>query len=76
MQGSIWRPERSYNMKIDKRSFEMFEEFKYFLTILINPNSIHQEIKCRFKTVNAGHHYVQIVLSSNLQSKNVKIKIY
>jgi len=31
---------RSHNMKIDNRSFEMVEEFKYLGTTLTNKNSI------------------------------------
>ena len=38
---------RSHNMKIDNRSFEMVEEFKYLGTTLTNQNSIQEEIKSR-----------------------------
>jgi len=35
----------SHNMKIDNRSFEMLEEFKYLGTNVTNQNYIHDEIK-------------------------------
>jgi len=40
---------RSHNMKIDNRSFEMVEEFKYLGKTLINQISIQEEIKSRLK---------------------------
>ena len=42
----------------------------------MNQNSIHEEIKSRFKKGNACYHSMQNLLSSNLLSKNLKIKIY
>ena len=47
------------------------EEFKYLGTNLTNHNSIQEEIKSRLKSGQ-----VQNILSSSLQSKNLKIKIY
>ena len=44
---------QSYSMKIDNRSFERVEEFKYLGTILTNQNSIQEEIKSRLKSGNA-----------------------
>jgi hypothetical protein len=52
------------------------EQFKYLGTTLMNQNSIHEEIKSRLNSGNACYHSVQNLLSSSLQSKNVKIKIY
>ena len=43
---------------------------------MINKNSIQEEINSRLKSRNACYHSVQNVLSSSLQSKNLKIKIY
>ena len=68
--------ERSHNMRIDNRSLERVEEFKYLGTTLTNQNSIQEEIKSRLKSVNACYHSVQNILSSSLLSKNLKIKIY
>jgi len=51
------------------------EEFKYLGTNL-NQNSIQEKIKSRLKSGNACYHLVQNILSSNLLSKNLKIKIY
>jgi len=53
-------------MKIDKRSFEMVEEFKYLGTTLTNKNSVQEEIKSRLKSGNACYHSVQSFLSSSL----------
>jgi hypothetical protein len=44
-------------------------------TTLTNQNSIEEEIKSRLKSVNTCYHSVQNILSSNLLSKNTKIKI-
>ena len=39
-------------------------------------NSIHEEIKCRLQSGNAGCYSVQNLLSPSLLSKNIKVKIY
>jgi hypothetical protein len=65
---------QNHNMKI--RAFESVEQFKYLGTTLTNRNSIQEEIKSRLKSGNACYHSVQDFLSSSLQSKNTKIKIY
>jgi hypothetical protein len=52
------------------------EEFKYLGMTLTDLNSIQEEIKSRLKLRNACYHSVQNLLSSRLQSKNLKIKIY
>jgi len=67
---------QSHSMKIDSSSFERVEEFKYLGTNLTNQNSIPEEIKSRLKSGNTCYHSVQNLLSSNLLSKNLKIKIY
>jgi transketolase len=41
---------RSLNMKIDNRSFEMVEQFKYLATNLTNQNSTKEGIKSRLKS--------------------------
>jgi len=66
---------RSHSMKIDNRSFERVEEFKYLGTNLTNQNSTQEEIR-RLKLGNVCYHSVQNLLSSRLLSKNFKIKIY
>ena len=43
---------------------------------LTNQNSIHEEIKSRLKSGNAGYHSVQNLLSSSLLSKNIYSQIY
>jgi hypothetical protein len=67
---------QNHNIKIDNKSFESVEEFKYFGTTLTNRNSIQEEIKGRLKSGNVCYDSVQDLLSSSLLSKNTKIKIY
>jgi hypothetical protein len=66
----------NHNIKIDNKSFERVEEFRYFETTLTNQNSIHEEIKSRLKWGNACYHSVQNLLSFRLLSKNTKIRVY
>jgi hypothetical protein len=49
----------NHNIKIDNKSFERMEEFKYLGATLMNQNSIHEEIKSRLKSGNACYHSVQ-----------------
>jgi hypothetical protein len=42
----------------------------------MNQNSIHEEIKSRFKSATACYRSGQNLLSSSLLSKSVQIKIY
>ena len=67
---------RSHNMKVDNRSFERVEEFKYLGTSVRNQNFIQKEIKNRLKSGNAYYHSVQHFLSSSVLPKNLKINIY
>jgi UDP-galactopyranose mutase len=67
--------EHIQNIKTDNSSFERVEEFKHLGTTLANQNSIQEETKIRLKSGNACHHSVQNLLSSNLLSKHIKIKI-
>jgi hypothetical protein len=64
------------NIKIDNKSSERVEQFKYLGTTLTNRNSIQEEIKGGLKSGNACCHLVQDLLSSNLLFNNTKIKIY
>jgi hypothetical protein len=50
--------------------------FKYLGTAVTNQNLIQGEIKRRLNSGNACYHSVQNLLSSRLQSKNLKIRIY
>jgi hypothetical protein len=63
-------------MKIDNRSFERVEQFKYLGTTLTNQNSIQEEIKSRLESGNDCYHLVQNLLYSSLLAKNIKIRIY
>jgi hypothetical protein len=67
---------QNHKIKIDNKSFERVEQFKYLGTNLTNRNSIQEEIKSRLKSGNACYHPVQDLLSSSLLLKNTKFKIY
>ena len=67
---------RSHSIKNDNNSFEKVEEFKYLGTILTSQNSIQEGNKSRLKSGNACYYSVQNLLSSNLLSKIIEIKIY
>jgi len=66
---------RNHSVRINNNTFERMEEFKYLGTTLTHQNSIPEEIKIRLRLGNACYHSVQNLLSSNLLSKNLKIKI-
>ena len=67
---------RSHSIIFDNRSFERVEGFRYLGITLTNQNSSQEEIKSILKSENACYHSVQNLLSSNLLSRNLKIKIY
>jgi hypothetical protein len=52
------------------------QHLKYLGTNLKNQNSIQEEIKSRLKSGNACCNSVQNLLSSTLQFRSIKIKIY
>jgi UDP-galactopyranose mutase len=60
-------------VKIDNRSIERVEDFKYLGAMLTNKNSIQEEIKSRLMLGNACYYPVQNLLSSRLLSRNLKI---
>ena len=67
---------RSHTMRINIRSSEMVEQFKYLGTALTSQNSIQQEIKSKLKSGNACYYSVQNLLCSRLLPRNLKIKIH
>jgi hypothetical protein len=67
---------QSNDITVAKKSFEKVAKFKYLGSTLTDQNFIHEEIRSRLNSGNACYHTVQKLLSSHLQSRNVKIKIY
>jgi hypothetical protein len=67
---------RGEGVKIDNRSIERVEVFKYLGATLTDQNSMQEEIKSRLKLGNACYYSVQNRLSFRLLSRNLKIKIY
>ena len=54
------------HIKIGSNSYEKAKSFKYLGSLVINENSIQDEIKCRLKAGNSCYYSVQTLLSSRL----------
>jgi hypothetical protein len=67
---------KNRDMKIANRSFENVSQFKYLEMTVTNQNLIQEEIKRRLNSDNVCYHSVQNLLSSQLLSRNLKIRIY
>ena len=65
---------QSHNIKIDNKSFERAEQFRYFITVLTNQNRIQEEIKSMLKSGNFSCHLMQNLLPSCLLSKNIRLR--
>ncbi|PSN39681.1 hypothetical protein C0J52_14417 [Blattella germanica] len=59
----------------NKGNFEEVAEFKYLGAFITNRNEIQEEIKHRLNFGNACYYALQRLLSSQLLSKNIKLKI-
>jgi hypothetical protein len=64
---------RNHNIKIDNKSIERVEQFRYLRTNLTKQSYMQEEIKSRLKLGNAYCHSVQNLLSSSLLPKSIKI---
>jgi hypothetical protein len=64
------------DITVGNNSYEKVKTFKYLGSLVPNQNSIQKEIKCRLEAWNSCYCSVQTLLSSQLLSKNLKIKIY
>ncbi|KAJ4442231.1 hypothetical protein ANN_12097 [Periplaneta americana] len=67
---------RNGNIKIGNLSFEQVEKFKYLGATVTNINDTREEIIHRINRGNACYYSVEKLLSSNLLSKNLKVRIY
>jgi hypothetical protein len=63
------------HITVGSNSYAKVKTFKYLGSLLTNENSIQEEIKCRLKAGNPCYYSVQILLSSRLLSKNLKINL-
>jgi predicted transcriptional regulator len=50
---------QNHNIKMDNKTFESVEHFKYMGTTLTNQNSIQEELKSRLKSGNTCYNSVQ-----------------
>jgi len=60
---------RIHSVRIDNRTFERVEEFKYLGTTVTHQNSVAEEMKSRLNSGFACYHSVQNLLSSRFLSK-------
>ncbi|KAJ4429316.1 hypothetical protein ANN_26320 [Periplaneta americana] len=67
---------RDGNIKIGNLSFEKVEMFRYLRATVTNINDTRKKIKRRINVRNACYYSVGKILSSNLLSKNPKVRIY
>ncbi|KAJ4433757.1 hypothetical protein ANN_16069 [Periplaneta americana] len=67
---------RNGTIKVGDLSFEEVEKFTYLGATVTNVNDTREEIKRRINMGNACYYSVEKLLSSNLLSKNLKVRIY
>ncbi|KAJ4446969.1 hypothetical protein ANN_13671 [Periplaneta americana] len=67
---------RNGNIKIGNLSFEEVEKFKYLGATVTNIIDTREDIKHGINMGNACYYSVEKLLSSNVLSKNLKVRIY
>jgi hypothetical protein len=67
---------QNHYKKVADKYFQNVAKLKCLGMMVTNQNCIHEEIKSRLNSGNACYHAVHNLLSSQLLSKNVKVKIY
>jgi hypothetical protein len=67
---------QKYSIKKANRTFEVVAKFKYLGTPPTDQNCMHEEIKSILNSGNACNSLIWCHLSSRLQSRTVKVKIY
>jgi hypothetical protein len=67
---------KNHRIKIANKTLECVAKLKYLGTTQTDKNCMNEEIKNRVNSRNAFYHSVQGLLSSRLQSSNVKVKMY
>jgi hypothetical protein len=67
---------QNHSIKTYNKSFESLKHLKYLAATLTNQNSLPEEVKSTGKSGNACYYSVQNLLSSNLLSKNIQVKIH
>jgi hypothetical protein len=65
---------QNWDIKLAKKEFEDASQFRYLGTSARNKKLIQEEIKRRLNSGNACYHSIQNLLSSRLQSRNVKLE--
>jgi hypothetical protein len=66
---------QNHDIKMGNRCFENVAQFRYLGMTVTNQNLIQEEIKMRLNLGNACYHSVQNLLSSDLLSRHVKIRL-
>jgi hypothetical protein len=70
-----WNAGQKQDVKIADIPFENMSQYRYLWMTVTNQNLIQEEIKRRLNSCNACYYLILNLLSSQLLSKNIKIRI-